>query len=145
MNNRFINIIENLKSTLQVSDELFQCWILEVTSGFEKKNYWALEKRIVQNMDGVNSRCVLDELANTQELSRHTNQEILSMKRKLDESAREISELRREVKMLKESQVSMEAKVDKLLDIIINQNSPFNKGSNICASNAVNFEDAEGK
>jgi len=35
----------------------------------------------------------------------------------------------------------MEAKVDKLLDIIMNQN----KGSNICASNAGSFEDAEGK
>ena len=47
--------------------------------------------------------------------------------------------------MLKESQVSMEAKVDKLLDIIMNQNGSFNKESNICASNAGNVEDAEGK
>eukprot|EP00957_Ditylum_brightwellii_P099721 7596434-Ditylum_brightwellii.AAC.1 len=55
-------------------------------------------------MDGVNPRCVLDELANTQELSHHTNQEIFGIKRKLDENAREISELRREVKDLREGQ-----------------------------------------
>eukprot|EP00957_Ditylum_brightwellii_P020209 1524084-Ditylum_brightwellii.AAC.1 len=43
-------------------------------------------------MDGVNPRCVFDELSNTQELSHHTNAEVLDLKRKLDDVSTELAD-----------------------------------------------------
>ena len=66
-------------------------------------------------MDGVNPRCVLDELSNTQELSCHTNAEVLNLKRKLDEVSTELADTKR---IFRSELGMMNAKSECLLDII---------------------------
>eukprot|EP00957_Ditylum_brightwellii_P129546 9881181-Ditylum_brightwellii.AAC.1 len=66
-------------------------------------------------MDGVNPRCVLDELSNTQKLSCHTNVEVLNLKRKLDEVSTELAEAKR---IFRSELGMMNAKIDCLLGII---------------------------
>eukprot|EP00957_Ditylum_brightwellii_P170737 12995797-Ditylum_brightwellii.AAC.1 len=66
-------------------------------------------------MDGINPRCVLDELSNAQELSCHTNAEVLSLKRKLDEVSTELADTKR---IVRSELGMMNAKNNLLLDII---------------------------
>eukprot|EP00957_Ditylum_brightwellii_P111569 8510143-Ditylum_brightwellii.AAC.1 len=69
-------------------------------------------------MDSVNSRCVLDGLSNTQEISCNTNAEVLNLKRKLDEVSTELADTKR---TFKSELGMMNAKIDLLLDIIERQ------------------------
>ena len=121
-NHRFINTIEMAKKNLNISDDVFNGWVMDVTNGFERKHYWALERRIVHTMDGVNPSCVLQELENTQELTRHTNAEVLGLKRKLDETLRELADTKRRVISLESVVDGMNSKLDLLLQQCIGMN-----------------------
>eukprot|EP00957_Ditylum_brightwellii_P151520 11539383-Ditylum_brightwellii.AAC.1 len=89
--------------------------MLEVSHGFKQKHYLALERRLVCSMDGVNPRCDLDELSNTQKLSCHTNAEVLNLKRKLDKVSTEFAVTKR---LFRSELGMMNTKNDYLLDII---------------------------
>ena len=121
-NHRFINTIEMAKKNLNISDDVFNGWVMDVTTGFERKNYWALERRIVHTMDGVNPSCVLQELKNTQELTCHTNAEVLGLKRKLDEILRELAVTKKRVISLESVVDGMNSKLDLLLEQRIGMN-----------------------
>eukprot|EP00957_Ditylum_brightwellii_P011494 869154-Ditylum_brightwellii.AAC.1 len=69
--------------------------MMEVSHGFEQNKHWALERRLVHSMDGVNLRCVLDELSNTQKVYCHANTEVLNLKRKLGEVSTELADSKR--------------------------------------------------
>jgi hypothetical protein len=115
INHCFIHTIKTTKEMLKVTDDKFKNWMLKVSHGFEQKNYWALERRLVHSMDGVNPRCVLDELSSTQKLSCHTNAEVLNLKRKLDDVSTELAD----TKMIFRSELGMmNTKTDCLLNII---------------------------
>ena len=121
-NHCFINTIEMAKKNLNISDDVFNGWVMDVTTGFERKNYWALERRIVHTMDSVNPSCVLQELKNMQELTRHTNAEVLGLKRKLDETLRELADTKRRVISLESVVDGMNLKLDLLLQQCIGMN-----------------------
>ena len=73
-------------------------------------------------MDGVNPSCVLQELKNMQELTRHTNAEVLGLKRKLDETLRELADTKRRVISLESVVDGMNSKLDLLLQQCIGMN-----------------------
>eukprot|EP00957_Ditylum_brightwellii_P123468 9413942-Ditylum_brightwellii.AAC.1 len=55
-------------------DDEFKNWMLEFSYGFEQKNDWALERRLVCSMDGVSPRKLDEvsmELADTKRIFRN--------------------------------------------------------------------------